>query len=81
MRLPLADVIDHPWWKAYKVPDSVYKTFRGGDLGSICRFLFRRGSGKARRMRRRSVTVGLGLRHAGPLGLCLAGRRWCEERG
>ena len=76
------DISDHPWWRAHKVPDSLYKTFGGGDLG-ISRFrrlLFWCGSGNPRRMRRRSVTVRLGLGHPGPLRLCLAGRGWCAGK-
>jgi len=58
----------------------VYKAFGRGDLGSsIRRLLFRCSSGKARRRRRRSVTVRLGLGHPGPFELCLADCRWCAE--
>lgn len=78
MRLPLADIIDHPWWKAHKVPDSVYKAFGRSNLGRVRWFLFR--CGKARWMRRRRAIIRLGFGHPGPLRLCLAGRLWCVEQ-
>jgi hypothetical protein len=85
LRLPLADIIDHPWWRAHEAPDSAYKAFGGGDIGSVRRLLFGCGSGKARRMRRRGVTVRLGLGHPGLLrqcGLvCLASSVVCRDKG